>query len=550
MLATALFLLGLAGRFTVGALAVVMIVALVFVAPALAGAGGWRPAAPKRLALAIAAGAGPVLLALYPPTAWDATIYHLPLARRLAETGALGLADNLRYPVFPLAAETLFGAGLLAGDGRAAQMVSAVATLATAALLAAWGRERLGASPLALLPAALWLGHPIVVYYAGTAYVEPLLALFTTAALHALDRGGHGAGRAAPLLAGAFVGWAAATKYLALPVAPLLALVALAAAPAGRRGRVAALFAGGFALAAGPFYAWIWATTGNPVFPFLPELFGASPWSVSDAAGLGLSERALGERLAAALRLPWDLVADRARVNLQPPYSPLLPLALVAAAWAAVRAPWTRPALAVVALHVALFGWLPADSRYLLAAVPALGLALAAAGERWLRRWPPAAARGAARALVLLALVTGPAYAALRIARSGPLPLDEVSTSAYLGRTLPLYRAVEAAHREAGAGAVLYGLHAERTIYWFQGRQLGDWNGPYRYGRVAPLLGRPWRLARQLDEFGADLLLVPAGDLAALASGPRLERHFRTLYRDEQALLLARRHEPAPPALP
>src|SRR5690606_17918742 len=46
VLATALFLLGLAGRFTVGALAVVMIVALVFVAPALAGGGGWRPAAP------------------------------------------------------------------------------------------------------------------------------------------------------------------------------------------------------------------------------------------------------------------------------------------------------------------------------------------------------------------------------------------------------------------------------------------------------------------------------------------------------------------------
>ncbi len=83
-------------------------------------------------------------------------------------------------------------------------------------------------------------------------------------------------------------------------------------------------------------------------------------------------------------------------------------------------------------------------------------------------------------------------------------------------------------------------------IFWSAGRQIGDWNGPFRYGLVEPLLGRPHRLWRQLRDFGADYLLVPDRDRPALARGAGLDARFRKLYEDDQALVLELRAAPAP----
>jgi len=547
VLASALFLVALAGAFRAGALLALAALAAALAARPLARSLARGARSRRALAAWLLAGGGPLLLALYPPTAWDATTYHLPLARQLVERGGLAAAENLRFPVFPMLAETLQGAALALADARAAQTLSVAATLATAALLLAWGRERLGDSPLALLPAALWLGHPIVVYYSGTAYVEPLLALFTTAALYAFERWEAERRPRWLALAGLCAGWAAAAKYLALPLAPLLALALVARAPRARRLAGLAWLAAGFVVVAAPFYLWIWHVSGNPVFPFLSTLFGHSPWNEIDASGLDLIGRGAGERLAMALRLSWDVVLDRGRVNQQPPYSPLVLLALPAGLWAARAAAWTRLPLAALALAAAGFGWLPADSRYLLAVAPAIGLALAAAARAALARWgPPDAARRRrlAAAAVALALAPGPAYALYRVVRQGPPPAGAEATAAYLTRELPLYAAVAAVNRLAGRDATLYGLHAERTIYYFEGRQIGEWNGPYRFSRIEPLLGDPERLERRLRELGADLLLVPAGNQPALARGTELESRFRLVYRDGDARVLAPRAAP------
>src|SRR6185436_18354427 len=62
------------------------------------------------------------LRALYPPTGWDATAYHLPYARLFAEEGSLVYAGFLRFPVFPQLDEMLFTASLLAADDVTAQL--------------------------------------------------------------------------------------------------------------------------------------------------------------------------------------------------------------------------------------------------------------------------------------------------------------------------------------------------------------------------------------------------------------------------------------------
>src|SRR5437870_2198119 len=75
-----------------------------------------------------------VLLAMYPPTAFDATGYHLPQAKAFASTGSLPLLPNLIHPAFPAHGESLFAAMLLLSDDVSAQGVELLAGFLTAAL--------------------------------------------------------------------------------------------------------------------------------------------------------------------------------------------------------------------------------------------------------------------------------------------------------------------------------------------------------------------------------------------------------------------------------
>jgi hypothetical protein len=168
------------------------------------------------LSLVVLIGLAPLfLLALYPPTGFDETMYHLPFARAFAQSGGLPATPALRFPVFPALGELLFAETLLLAGDVATHFVALVAVLATAGLLVAWGRRAF--SPQAgWIAAALYLGNPIVVSLAGTSYVDPLLALFVTGALFAAWTFRHAGERAWLLLAAAFAGSAAGVKYLGL----------------------------------------------------------------------------------------------------------------------------------------------------------------------------------------------------------------------------------------------------------------------------------------------------------------------------------------------
>jgi hypothetical protein len=172
----------------------------------------------------------------YPPTAFDATFYHLPYARTFVDSGRLVFASGLRYPVFPQLNEMLFTVMLLVSDDVSGQLVQTFAALLTAMILISWGL-RARTPTVGWLAAALWLGSPIVVYFSSTACIEYGFALFVTAGLWASERWREHQEREWLVLAAAFAGFAAATKYLGLlAVALVLAFILRrpSAMPGGR----------------------------------------------------------------------------------------------------------------------------------------------------------------------------------------------------------------------------------------------------------------------------------------------------------------------------
>jgi hypothetical protein len=426
---------------------------------------------------------------------------------------------TLRTPVFPNAAEALEVPLLLFGGDVATHLVPLLATAATALL--AFAAARAEGEAAAWLAAALFLSSPIVIHLASAGYVEALLTLFCFAAFVAVGAGGAGLGRIA--LAGAFAGAAASVKYLGLPWVAGIAVAAALRAPRGRK-LLGAVAAGAASLALlVPWYARIAGATGNPVFPFLPGFFGHTAWDP-----VGLPRPGLLDGIRDLIRLPWDTVFARTRVNTQPPFSPWFLLASPLLAGFALRDRRARIAAAVCLAWGAVWLAMPRDSRYLTVLLPILSVetsrALVSSGRRLGTRVGTVAAA--------LAVVPGIAYAGWRVGRSGPVPAGAAARERYLAARVPGWRAVAFLDRTDPRGTVFV-CGGEQLRWYFTGTMVGDVSGIARYDRMLTAPDGP-DLARRLDALGARWILR----VRAACPTPILDRAdlpFRIEYSDGAA---------------
>jgi hypothetical protein len=459
------------------------------------------------------------LLTLYPPTAFDATMYHLPFARGFVNSGGLPFLADLRFPVFPQVNEMLFALILCFAPDVAVHGVSWLLTMLTAALVGSWSRDAFSSTAAGWLAAAIYLGNPIVIYLAGIGYVEAGLTLFVIAALYAVRRWRSSGERRWLVLATVFAATAADTKYLGLFFLGVIGLTVLFGRLPERSLRArwaSALLFGAIAAAVlAPWYGRIVAWTGNPLFPYFPQFFGFGPWSPPRFRSLLAHPPTISGASAAVsrgiglVRLPWDLVFERVKYNGQPPYSPLylavLPLAL-GIAWKDIR---QRRLLALAAAYAFVCLGLPPDARYMVSVVPLVSLSAAGALLALLVRLPRR------REMLTVGLCAGcflPGwlYAIYRFHHLGPLPLTPAGREAYLARWQPCYPAVAYLNRTLGSGYTAWAVHAENMSYYARGRWLGDWAGPASFGRVLSDLRGPQDLHDRLRRLDAGYLLIPS----------------------------------------
>jgi 4-amino-4-deoxy-L-arabinose transferase-like glycosyltransferase len=491
------------------------------------------------------------LLTLYPPTAFDATLYHLPFARGFVASGGVPFLADLRFPVFPQVNEMLFALVMFFAPDVAVHGVQWLMTMLTAALVWCWARDAFpGAlaattattSTTGWLAAAIYLGNPIVVYLAGTGYVEAGLTLFITSALYAVRRWRGSGERRWLILAAVFAATAADTKYLGLFFVGVIGLTVLFSRSPSERARWAGVLLFGMiaAVVLAPWYGRIYAWTGNPLFPYFPQVFGSGPWAPLRFQGF-LAHPAAPRSLLLSrgidlVRLPWDLVFERGRYNGQPPYSPLylavLPLALVAA-W---KDPRQRRLLILAAAYAFCCLGLPPDSRYMIPAVPLVSLSAAGVLVALLGRFP-------SRSRLLIAVLCtgcflpGWLYALYRLHHLGSLPLTPAGREAYLGRWQPCYPAVAYLNRTLGSGYTVWALNAENMNYYAWGRFLGDWIGPARFDRVLSELRGLQDFHGRLRRLGAGYLLIPSRTILVLPfpEDAAFERWFQPIYADPEA---------------
>ncbi len=448
------------------------------------------------------------LLALYPPMAFDETLYHLPFVQTIARTGAIRFFPGLRFPAFPILHELLCVLAFsLAGDS-ATHVVALAELLMLAGVLIQWPEQRIAG----VLAAALVVGNPIAVQLATVTYVEIALTLFIAAGFYALDR--H------PMTAAFLLGTACSVKYLGWYfVAAALVYHLLFAED---RRRMVGRFSVAFLAGALPMYGRIVALTGNPLFPFLPKWFGATAWTLPPPPPLPPATH-----LTNAIRVFWDITFARARVNAQPPYSPLFAISLLVLILFAIATRNRRAAyLAVLcAGYVAIFTFLPADSRYLMPLLPLVSIAAACAVAPLLR--PRLVAM-----IAVLAIAPGLSYAGYRLVRQGPLPLTTDSRRQYQEARIPELRALE----RRGPGKI-YVCGAEQLKFFGGDDFIGEVTGPFGNESIIGRSRNPSELARSLSSIGARSLLLSRSHCPKPWRQLVSEPLFTRIYADDSAEL-------------
>ncbi len=411
-------------------------------------------------------------LALYPPVAFDETCYHLPFVDAIAKSGAIVFRTDFRFPVFPLLHEILCVPAFLIGGATATHLIALAETALLLGLVLAWPKEEKTARCLA---AALVIGNPILVQLGTVTYVDVALALFIAAGFYCLDDERF-------LAAGFLLGTAASVKYLGLFFVVAGVFVAR---------RAIARYTAGAAAGMLPMYGVLLALTGDPLFPYLkPSIWVLPP-----------VPRPASEKVIGALRLLWDITFARARVNWQPPYSPLFALAIVMVVFK-----WGGTRLRIITiLYLAVFTFLPQDSRYLLPLLPLVSLAAARRWERW--RVPLAA----------ISIAIAIAYAGFRMVRQG-MPNDR-----YLDERIPELRAL----RMRGAGPV-YQCGAEQLKFFGGSELAGDHAGPWAYSRM---------MGRDLQASGFRYLLVSKRACPAEWQLRTVRPGWQRVYEDRAAIL-------------
>ncbi len=483
------------------------------------------------LALALAPA---FLLALYPPTAFDATLYHLPFAKAFATRHATVFLPSLRFPVFPQLVEMLFTAALSISDDVTAQLIHFFCLALTTAALVAWGR-RFGSARAGGWAAAAWLGSPIVLASGAAAYVDVGLALFCTMSLYAWTLAGETGDRRFLVWSAVLAGLGASTKYhglffvFAIPAALLISRPKAAAGQALR-------YLGIAVLALSPFYARIVLQTGNPLFPYFSGWFGPSAWAESfdpvPAADCSLSGSRKLDRHFPLQQTFGNLFLPGNERPRRTPLSPFLLLVPPLAACASIVDRRQRALGLVLLVYGSSCLALTPAPRYFFPVIPTAAILAASFADRLLLRARISERRQRIVTVffAFVLILPGAAFGWRRLWLQGLPPVTPEGRETYLDRQIPVHGALRVLNETWGRDYTVYCLHCESAAYYAEGRFRGDHFGPYAFARVEAAMGDAPSLHAVLREMGVTHLLVKhIRHEKPVPGGPAFEELFRPL---------------------
>lgn len=210
---------------------------------------------------------------------WDSLAYHLAVPKIWLEQRQIGYVEGIHHSNFPFVVDNLYLLGLQWGEAGAKAFSFCFYSLGGVWLFGYL--RRTVTAEAAGWGLVLLAGIPVVLWEAGTAYIDLAHGLFAVvAAAYAAEMLG-GADRR--LLIGLGAGFCLGSKFTGLQVAAALSVVWVLMAPR-QMGFLPAVKKFGLAalvgvLLAAPWFIKTTVLTGNPVYPYFYSKFGGRDWS-------------------------------------------------------------------------------------------------------------------------------------------------------------------------------------------------------------------------------------------------------------------------------
>lgn len=473
------------------------------------------------------------LFSLFPPTAFDSIMYHLPFAKIYIANHQIVPATFIRYSFSPQTNEMLFIFMMLFDADVGAQLVQWLMMLLVSTTLIAWG-SRVFTFQAGLWAAVLWLATPLVIWLGASAYIDIGLTLFITLTAYALFNWITTKEKSWLIFAAVFCGLAVSSKYSALFFLGIFGLTVLYKSIRDSRFSDVVVFsviAGGIAA---PWYLRNLYYTGNPLFPFMASIFGYSFWNADDIARQ-LTDWAYNGIRGRSFQFYYDALI------LLFPTLLIFPFVI----FFGIKNKYIRALLAVVLIFV-LF-WLSSASlpRYLLPVLPLLCLATAASLKLLTERvsFLHKATEHKLMPFIIALLIISPGwlFAAIKVYRRLPLPINLEQRDVYLSQQLDTYPFYKFLNERHGKNYKLYALSDSNMAYYADGQFMGDWFGPARFQDVLDNMKNGETLFRKLKDLEADYFLVRTNSeiKVTLPNDVFFKTHFKPVLITPQATLFA-----------
>lgn len=475
-----------------------------------------------------------------PPHQYDSLVYHLPLAKAYVNMHGFARVEPLLYMHFPQNGEMLFTLALVLRSDALAQMYMWLSLVLSVWWIFEMGKREAPLSAV-LLSCLLLVTHTSVMLLSATTYVEPLVMLWTTAAVLSflrwrqfrfVDR----EQRSWLALSAIFTGLALGTKYYAGITAALFGAYLVWRVLRERETRSSAVADAALyvVLVTTLFLPWMIKNTlmaGNPLFPFFNYIFPAAErgWNAEYASGYfkSITEYRVGSGYFGEMaHLPIMLLTNSLRYGkgmdvLGGLGWELLFWSLPLAAWAAWRKKFLRSLLVFCACYLCAWFSTGVVLRFLCALAPLLCLlsgsglyALWSAMGRW--------GRGALGAGLVILGVTHLAlfwFVQAGVFEAAGVLVGLEDRDAYLGRRLEYYSCARAAESALLKDAKVLLVGEQRGYYIEQPHLATTVYGPNKFLTAANAAASPSEYAHSLLREGFSAMIVAPRELERLGVG-------------------------------
>lgn len=487
------------------------------------------------------------LLTMYPPTAWDGLMYHLPLAIHYATYHRISYDPFIRYSFAPQANEMLMTIVFLSQlPARATQVVQFLMYI-----LVIWGTKILarrvsGSWAISVIAAALVAGTPIMIFEGTVPYIDLWPVAFGLAGMVLLVRVYETNSLPLSRLTGMYLGLAADGKDVGFLLGISVIVVTLIFRTLRARTWPIALFMLAFMV---PWYLRTFLLTGNPVYPLLASVFpNRGPWTQLQLAYQGYA-------LHGTTETGFMLLVHNVKTAIAGMYGgtqegivgvvPRLTWWAAGAGLANVKF-WRNKKFSVVLCVAGMYtmGWLIESPiiRYGLFILPCVAIAAAYGFKGAIELLSyPARKAGVRRRMLggltglasFAGLLAGIKYTVNFVTGNGLPPWSASGVYTYYADRFPTYPLYVFLNSHFGSSYVVYAVFDERMTFFSKGPHIGDWFGPGSYFTVlgpnpghepvsASFTREVYNRLRKLD---VNFLVLPSS-ASYLAQEPYFDRFF------------------------